>query len=586
MNTEVRFLLAIGLMLLVLVGTNLLFPPIQEPDPAAVDSTLVTGGEGEGLAESGDEIPEELRTSVDEPEEPPAVPVLPGQEDEPSLAAEPEGPSEAGLPAPPPEQRVAVESPLYRFEFSSHGARLLSAELLQFRSLRRDGPVQLVPEDAGAALGTRLVVRGDTVDLRGLAFRVEPAVGLTLEEEGPTQELRFVFEHPTRDFAVELAYTFDPSSYLVEVEGSVEGVDRALVLTDLGTGLAYNEADSAAEARMMAWVENHLDEGIDSHELSDVDERRIHEGPFLWAAFKSKFFVLAVMPAGEGDQNYLGGVIAEPYDGGARLTVARNLGADGRWAQVLFVGPQDYARLSAIGTELEEVNPYGWRFLRPVLRPIVAGIIWVLNFLHNSLNLGYGWVLILFGILMRVVLWPFNQKAMRAQMRNMQVQPLLKEIQEKYKDNPERLQKEMMRLYKEYGFNPLAGCLPMLLPWPVLIALFFVFQNTIELRGVEFLWLPDLSAKDPFYILPLFLAVSMFALQFISYRSMEQDNPQMKMMLWFMPFFMGFIFMQFASGLNLYYATANIATIPQQFWIAKERERAKGKGPVKLDDQG
>ena len=83
-----------------------------------------------------------------------------------------------------------------------------------------------------------------------------------------------------------------------------------------------------------------------------------------------------------------------------------------------------------------------------------------------------------------MVLWPLNQKAMRSQLKNMAVQPLVQEIQAKYKDNPERLQKEMMKLYKEHGFNPLAGCLPMLLPWPILIALFFVFQNTIELRGV------------------------------------------------------------------------------------------------------
>jgi YidC/Oxa1 family membrane protein insertase len=127
----------------------------------------------------------------------------------------------------------------------------------------------------------------------------------------------------------------------------------------------------------------------------------------------------------------------------------------------------------------------------------------------------------------------------------------------------------------------------MLLPWPVLIALFFVFQNTIELRGVPFYWLPDLSAKDPFYILPVFLAASMFALQWISFRSMPEQgqNPQMKMMLWFMPLFFGFIFMQFPSGLNLYYAVANIATIPQQLLIAKERQKASARGPVKVADR-
>ena len=186
---------------------------------------------------------------------------------------------------------------------------------------------------------------------------------------------------------------------------------------------------------------------------------------------------------------------------------------------------------------------------------------------------------------MRVVLFPLNHKAMKAQLRNMAVQPLVQEIQTRYKDNPEKLQKEMMRLYKEHGFNPLAGCLPMLIPWPVLIALFFVFQNTIELRGVEFLWLPDLSAKDPFYILPAVLAVSMFLMQWVSMRSLEQPNQQMKMMMYIMPIMMLFIFVNLASGLNLYYATANIATIPQQMWIAGERKKMKGRPAPKLSDE-
>ena len=125
----------------------------------------------------------------------------------------------------------------------------------------------------------------------------------------------------------------------------------------------------------------------------------------------------------------------------------------------------------------------------------------------------------------------------------------------------------------------------MLIPFPVLIALFFVFRNTIELRGVSFLWLPDLAAKDPLYILPLALAVSMFLLQWISLRSMPESNPQMRIMMWFMPLFMGFIFLQFPSGLNLYYATANIATLPQQVLIARERKKVKILKP-KGDDGG
>ncbi len=181
--------------------------------------------------------------------------------------------------------------------------------------------------------------------------------------------------------------------------------------------------------------------------------------------------------------------------------------------------------------------------------------------------------------MMRVLLFPLNQKAMRSQMKNMAVQPLLQEIQAKYKDQPEKLQKEMMKLYKEHGFNPLAGCLPMLLPWPILITLFFVFQNTIELRGEPFLWLPNLSAADPLYILPVLLGLSMFLMQWIMLRSQEAPNPQMKMMMWMMPGMMMFIFLNLASGLNLYYATANLTTLPQQYWIAKERQKIQAAQP-------
>jgi YidC/Oxa1 family membrane protein insertase len=239
--------------------------------------------------------------------------------------------------------------------------------------------------------------------------------------------------------------------------------------------------------------------------------------------------------------------------------------------------------LEALGSELQNVNPYGWKFIRPVVRPFAGIITKILTFLHDNLKIGYGWVLILFGIIMRVVLFPLNQKGMKAQMRNMAVQPLMQEIQAKYKDNPAKLQKEMMKLYKEHGFNPVAGCLPMLLPWPVLIALFFVFQNTIELRGVPFLWLPDLSAKDPLYLLPMFMALSMFVLQWITVRSMPESNPQAKAMLWVMPLVLGFIFLQFPSGLNLYYATANLASIPQQILIARERKKVK---PIKVEGGG
>ncbi|HSH74411.1 MAG TPA: membrane protein insertase YidC [Longimicrobiales bacterium] len=574
MRTELRFLLAVVLMFVVLIGTNLLFPPAAPEETAVPEGAVSDSVAAEQASDVGSASAPEV------PRVPPGV--------SPGAAPDADAPGvEADVATPDPERRVRVEGPLYDLEFSTYGARLVAAELPLFQALNREGVVDLIPEGSTDVWGQRLVVGTDTLDLERTPFRVEPQEGLRLSEGGAPQDLRFVAERPEGGFGFEIVYTFDPELYLIGVSGRVEGLERPLLLTSLGEGLAFAEADSADEARMMAYVQNHLRDGIDSTPLSRA-EPAIVPGPLVWAAFRSKFFVMAML-AGASDEaasdaDYLGGLIVAESALPERphVTAAQSVGNDGRFQYRLFAGPQEYARLSSLGQGMEEVNPYGWRFFRPIIRPFVSIIMAVLVFLHTNLSIGYGWVLVVFGVAMRVVLWPLNQKAMKAQLRNMAVQPLVQDIQKQYKDNPERLQKEMMRLYKEHGFNPLAGCVPMLLPWPVLIALFFVFQNTIELRGVPFLWLPDLSARDPLYILPILLAVSMFLMQWVSLRSLDQPNPQMKMMMWLMPGMMLFIFMNLASGLNLYYATANIATIPQQVWIANERKKMKGRPPPKL----
>jgi YidC/Oxa1 family membrane protein insertase len=566
MKTEVRFLLAIALMLLVLVGTNLLFPPVR-PDEGVMPA---------------DSLP--AASSVEDTAGPRA-PVIP-----PSATAQPTSQQEGGIAPPAPadveETTVSVEGPLYRYTFSNIGARLVSADLTRFLVQPEGRVVDLVPEGMSGWLGQKLLVGTDTVDLTRAPFEIQPAGGVSLSEGGGPRTLTFVYQPPSSPFRFELEYEFRPESYQVVARGRVAGIDRSLLITDLGEGLAFAEADSAGEARAMAYVGNHVQNGISSTALSRA-EPAVVDGPLLWAAFKSKFFVVALMAgeseAEEGTQpDYLGGLIVtgSPLPDRVRMSVTQTVHADGTFGYRLFMGPQEYARLSSLGEDMQEVNPYGWKFFRPVVRPFVSIVVTILSFLHNRLRLDYGWVLILFGVLMRVVLWPLNQKAMRSQLKNMAVQPLVQEIQAKYKDNPEKLQKEMMKLYKEHGFNPLGGCLPMLLPWPVLIALFFVFQNTIELRGVPFLWLPDLSAPDPFYILPIFMALSMFLMQWVTMRSLpQQQSAQMKMMMYFMPIMMLFIFFKLASGLNLYYATANIATIPQQIWIANERKKVQAAGP-------
>ena len=158
------------------------------------------------------------------------------------------------------------------------------------------------------------------------------------------------------------------------------------------------------------------------------------------------------------------------------------------------------------------------------------------------------------------------------------IAPQVQAAQEKHKGDPEKQRAAVMKVYQDAGispFAPLAGCLPMLLPMPILFALFFVFQNTIEFRGVPFLWLPDISVADPYYIVPLVMGGSMYLLSWIGMRN-TPPNPQTKMMSIIMPVMMTVFLFNFASGLNLYYAVQNIAALPQQWLIANER----GKTPV------
>jgi YidC/Oxa1 family membrane protein insertase len=318
-------------------------------------------------------------------------------------------------------------------------------------------------------------------------------------------------------------------------------------------------------------------------------ERKILDGPFEWTGVKSKYFFAAAL-AVEDNQQRFGAAIVE---GGPRTvstsglfgrsTVATHAAVAltlpvppaGGFDYQLYVGPLEYRRLSQLGHDLDDANPYGG-FLQPIIQPVSVLVVNILIWMHDHVKLAYGWVLVIFGILVRLLLWPLNQRAMESSIRMQAVAPLLKQIQDRYKNEPERLQREMMKLYKEHNVNPFGGCLPMLLPMPVLFALFFVFANTIEFRGVPFLWLPDLSRPDPYYIIPILMGLSMFVLSKVGQIGVP-PNPQTKMMLYFMPAFLTLLFLNFASGLNLYYAVSNIFSIPQQYLIARRRLRDQGK---------
>ncbi len=564
---EKRLVLAVVLMIATVFIVNILFPPPPPPQaPAVTDTTALTPA---ATTDTAEPAPTQVRERP-----PPQEPAAPTGTDLPGVV-QPDEPID--------EDTVWVEGPLYRIGFARRGGRVVSARMLEFESLApatKGEPVEMVPAGAETFLTHRWLVGGDTLDFSQQPFEISPADGLTLSEGGGPGSLTLSYQPEGVPFRFEVRYTFRPDDYVIDLEGRIDGVRAAgWWAVGLGPGLKSNAWDPEEDYESNLAFSGRGPEGVKTQKVGDVEagQRVMLDGPFDWAAVRTKYFVTALVQTPEAEERSRFGGLAitglpDPYRASAFASFS--VPRDGRFTYTLYMGPADYGRLSEVGYHLEDVTPFGYKWLQPVLRPLAGAITALLVWMHGVIGLSYGWILIVFGIGIRVVLFPLYQKSMRSQMATMRVQPLMKEIQEKHKNDPQKLQQEMMKLYREHGVNPLGGCLPMLLPFPILIALFFVFRDTIEFRGVSFLWLPDLSRADPYYIIPVLMGLSIFLLQWISARSMPQSNPQMKIMMWVMPIMLTVLFLNFASGLNLYYATMNLASLPQQLYLAKERRAA------------
>jgi YidC/Oxa1 family membrane protein insertase len=490
----------------------------------------------------------------------------------------------SGVPAG--EDTVRVTSPLYTYGVSTRGARLVEAELHRYVSMapgEERERAQILP--AGGTLLGLTVVRGrDTIDFRDAVF-TPSAESITVRGETP---LRLSAEK--NGVRLDLTYTFEPDDYRVRVSGRASdvGPNGGALLVGMGPTLANTEADIEENHRELALVTKRDDTERTNLGSLEPGQPQTLSGPFQWAALKSKYFVTGVIAADSTGGGISGATLTaapgtdDPTSADIRLSLP--LQPSGAFGYEVYAGPMEYDRLARVGHDFDDVNPYGWPGFRTIIRVFAVPVRWLLVWMHENLHLAYGLVLVVFGILVRVVLWPLNQKAMRANMKLQEVQPLMKEIQDRYKSDPQRMQQEVFKLYKEYKVNPLGGCWPMLLPMPVLFALFFVFQNAIELRGTSFLWIPDLSRPDPLYVIPILMGASMYFLTKVGQMGME-PNPQMKMMLYMMPLMMTGMFLFFPSGLNLYYTVSNIASIPQQWMLGRERMKRTARAIVDVQTE-
>ena len=581
-----RFILALVLTAAVVIGVPLLFPTPPRPpvaagtvtDSLAADSlrrdslASPAGATAAGVVAPAPQVAAAASAGV-------AASVDTGA---PSVAVVRE---EAAVP-PVAAETVTVTTPLSTYRFSNVGAAPVGTQLERYASLHageRDRRVELSRGDA-PLLGYRLVVPGDTLSLRDVPFtasRGTVAPGAPAQTPAP-----LIYTGALNGMQVTIAYSFRPDSYQVHVQGTVAGApERSFLLVDLPTGLRSSETDAKDDLNHLGYVYKPTTDdakGIAFRKL-DPGETSLQSRPLSWAAVKNKYFVLALLApptAPFAELQVTGGARTEKVATNAAGTVVTPLGQDGAFGFTIFAGPQEWRRLLAVGRDFQNVNPYGG-WLQAVVQPFAQIVMRVLLWMKDTTALNYGWVLVIFGVVVRLIMWPLNQGAMRTQIKMQRIQPELQAVQKLYAKEPQKQQQEIMRVYKEHGMSPfssLTGCLPMLLPMPILFALFFVFQNTIEFRGVSFLWLHDISTYDPYFIMPILTGVTSFVMSWIGLRG-SPPNPQAKMFAYVMPLTFAVLFARMAAGLHIYYTIQNLAALPQQYLLARERSKA-GPAPA------
>ena len=232
-----------------------------------------------------------------------------------------------------------------------------------------------------------------------------------------------------------------------------------------------------------------------------------------------------------------------------------------------YIGPKEYKILQSIHPELTKVIEFGWFTF--IAAPMFKVLMWLHSFIPN-----WGWTIVALTILIRILLYPLTYKGMVSMHKLKELAPKIKEIQQKYKGDPQKMNMHMMELYKKHKANPLGGCLPMLLQIPVFFAIYRVLLNAIELKGAEWiLWIHDLSVMDPYYVLPILMGASMWLHQVVTPNNFT-DPMQEKIFKW-LPVIFTFFFVTFPAGLVLYWLTNNIFSIVQQLAINKMLEKHK-----------
>ncbi len=488
-------------------------------------------------------------------------------------AAAPGAPPPAAPVSPTtPEETVVLETPEFRATFTSWGGALKSFVLKEETYRKRgkgevpDLPIDLVHVREGeplplstlpsAELGGGSDAGTDPLVRAPMRVVAHDAKSVTFEGRVGAVDVRKTFQVGNRP-------------YQIDVELGVGGGEKPGTLAILYPGFQAPDAPTAgffSGGEVFESVVAVCRAGDKTERFDGKEPLKVLPGPPRWMGLDQAYFVAALMPqAADGNCFFAKLPAAGETLAGLRIPVDRAARATFQ----LYAGPKQIDLLRAYDRGLETAIDYGpvsnyFSFFARIL-------LWVMqkfySFAHN-----WGVAIVLLTLLVKALLYPLTVKSMQSMQEMKKLQPKVDALKAKHGDDKEKMNQEVMKLYQEHKVNPLGGCLPLLLQMPVWLALYATLQTSVELYRQPFLWVKDLTAYDPFYILPLAMGASSFIMQKIS--PQPADNAQAKMLLYFMPAFFTFIMLKLPAGLTLYIFVNNLLSIAQQQWIMRKDRKA------------
>ena len=502
-------------------------------------------------------------------------------------------------------REITVENDLYTAVFSTQGGTLLSLKLKDYHKFEEDTRVEMVDSSKGGAVSVIFTTPGNRIyDSRSFVFESSySARRMVLGSQA--QDLRF--STAVGEGRLTLTYTFEPGTYEIKLSVEQENAESFIALGRYelvwNGGLPFTEGNHQLETQHSGAFVRTGGEVEKIVLTSDSYQEGSYRGDIDWIAVKNKYFIAAIIPDASvptRGSELIGERQLEVEDPQLRLDFVASIQIpiDESHSHEfrMYLGPMEMNRIDRYGLGLYDTVDFGWDFFETVTRPLAKYFFIPVFALLGGWLGNYGLVIIIFSILIKILLYPLTKKSFKSMAKMKELQPRMEAIKEKYANDPQKQQKATMKMYKETGVNPLGGCLPMLLQYPIIIALWQFLPQSIALRQQGFLWATDLSAPDVILNLPftipmygdfvagftLLMGLSM-AVQ-MQFTPTGGSGAQAKIFMYVMPVFISVIFNKFASGLSLYYLCYNVLTAVQQKLIARQQQAETEAAPAETEN--